>query len=162
MRIFAAKDRSVRHYAGAVYGTILVMALLAIEPDTEPAEEVAAAVAVTMIVFWLAHVYAHSIATRLRTGEELSWQHIRAQASSEWPIVQASAPAVIALLLAAVGVFDTGTAIAIGLGLGMLQLFGWGVFIGRLQGLPPARAVLVGVIDCSFGLAIVGLETLVH
>jgi hypothetical protein len=138
------------------------MALLAIEPDTEPAEEVAGAVAVTMLAFWLAHVYAHSVATRLRTGEPLSWVHIREQASAEWPIVQASVPAVVALLLAATGAFETDTAITIGLALGMIQLFGWGVYIGRLQGLGPPRAIIVGLIDCSFGLLIVAIETLVH
>jgi hypothetical protein len=34
--------------------------------------------------------------------------------------------------------------------------------LGRRQGLGRGRAILVGVIDCSFGLVIVLIEVLVH
>jgi hypothetical protein len=153
---------SERHYAGAVYGTILVMALLAIEPETESAWEVAAALAATMFAFWLAHVYAHSVAARLHEAERLSWSHVRAQMAIEWPMVESSLPALAALLLAAAGAFETDTAITLGLVFGMLQLFGWGLYIGLGQGLTPWRSAFIGAVDCSFGLVIVLIETLVH
>jgi hypothetical protein len=151
-----------RHYAGALYGTILVMALLAVEPENDPAAEVAATVAATMAVFWLAHVYAHSVAARLSSGRRLSWSHVREVLSHEWPMLQSALPALAALVLAAVGLFGTSTAITIGLSLGILELFGWGIYLGRRQGLGLGRAILVGVIDGSFGLALVALEALVH
>jgi hypothetical protein len=153
---------SERHYAGAIYGTLLVMALLAVEPEDDPPAQVAAAVAITVVVFWLAHVYAHSIGERVRTGGRLSWPHLRTQLAHEWPLVQSAVPALLALLLAVVGLFSTETAITIGLALGMIELFAWGVLVGRRQDLGRGRAVLVGAIDCSFGLVIVALETLVH
>jgi hypothetical protein len=155
-------ERSDRHYAGAIYGTLLVMALLAVEADDDPAGQVALAVGATMLAFWLAHVYAHSLGVRLRSGEPLSWTNLRIEMANEWPLVQAAGPAVAALLLAAAGLFDTGTAIVIGLVLGMVELFAWGVLLGRRQGLGRGRAILVGVIDCSFGLVIVLIEVLVH
>jgi len=155
-------ERSERHYAGAIYGTLLVMALLAVEPEDDPAGKVAAAVAVTMLVFWLAHVYAHSIGSRVRTGARVSWRHLRTEMAHEWPLVQSAVPALAALLLAAAGVFGTHTAVVIGLTLGMVELFAWGVLLGLRQGLGGGRAILVGAIDCSFGLGVVLLETLVH
>jgi hypothetical protein len=155
-------ERSERHYAGAIYGTLLVMALLAVEPEDDPPGNVAAAVAVSVLVFWLAHVYAHSIGARVRTGAQLSWSHLRTEMAHEWPLVQSALPAIAALLLAAAGVFGTATAIVIGLTLGMVELFAWGVLLGLRQELGFGRAIVVGVIDCSFGLVIVTLETLVH
>ena len=118
--------------------------------------------AVTVLVFWLAHVYAHSIGTRLRTGARQSWAHLRAEMANEWPLVQAAGPALAVLLLAAAGLFDTETAVVIGLTTGMIGLFAWGVVLGRRQGLGLGRAIVVGAIDCSFGLVIVALETMVH
>jgi hypothetical protein len=161
-RFRSRSETSERHYAGAIYGTLLVMALLAVEPEDDPPEKVAATVAGTMLAFWLAHVYAHTLATRLRAGVGPSWAHLREEMAHEWPLVQSALPALGALLLAAAGLFATGTAIAIGLTLGMVELFAWGVVLGRRQGVGYGRAILVGAIDCSFGLVIVVLETLVH
>ena len=155
-------ERSDRHYSGAIYGTLLVMALLAVQPEDDPPEKVAAGVAATMLAFWLAHVYAHSLATRLLTGDPPSWTHVREELAHEWPLVQSAGPGLAGLLLATTGLFGTETAITIGLALGMVELFAWGVLLGRRQDLGYGRAILVGVIDCSFGLVIVILEALVH
>jgi hypothetical protein len=138
------------------------MALLAIEPEDDPPGKVAVGVAATMLAFWLAHVYAHSLGTRIRTGAVVSWKHLRKEMAHESPLAQSAGPAIVALLLAAAGLFGTETAITIGLTLGMVELFAWGVLLGHRQGLGPARAILVGVIDCGFGLVIVLLETVVH
>lgn len=161
-RIRSWADMSERRFAGAIYGTILVMALLAVEPQDDPPEEVAAAVGATILAFWLAHVYAHSLGARLRTGGRLSWAHLRQEMAHEWPLVQSATPALAALLLATAGLWSTNTAITIGLSLGMVELFAWGVALGLRQSLSRRRSILVGVIDCSFGLLIVALEVLVH
>ena len=65
--------------AGALYGTIAVAALLAAEsPTRETYARTVAAVAITLLMYWLAHSYAEFAGERLQTGDQLTlsglWQ----------------------------------------------------------------------------------------
>ena len=86
---------------------------------------------VTSLVFWLAHVYAHGIADSVARGERVSPVHLRHIARRESSIVEAAAPPVAALLLGALGVISTNT--AVWLAFGRMQLSDMGVAMG-LQG----------------------------
>lgn len=58
--------------AGGIYGTILVAPVLAAADAKGAIWRALAIVVVTTLVFWLAHVYAHSLARSLDQGAVLS------------------------------------------------------------------------------------------
>src|SRR5437879_4506932 len=125
--------RSSTNVAGAIYGQVLAsseVAALSLDKELDSAE-ILGALAVTMLVFWLAHVYAHTISDRLTAERLPAARELRAAMAREWPMVQAAAPAAVALGLGAVGVYSTRTAVLVALGLGVLNLFLWGVAIAR-------------------------------
>ena len=69
-----ASADSPRAIAGAVYGTIVVMATLAAGGSGEAnrdAWQLAVFVLATVVVLWLAHVYAHGLAESIERGRRL-------------------------------------------------------------------------------------------
>ena len=90
---------------GFIYGTIVVLAVLVAGAKAYPNEagKIAALVAITSVVFWLAHVYAHSLAQSVARDEHLSLAELRQIARREGSIVEAALPPLGALMLGAFG-----------------------------------------------------------
>jgi hypothetical protein len=150
--------------AGAIYGQILVTSIVAAlsEEETLSAQEIFIGVLGTMLVFWLAHVYAAAVARRLSRREPLRLREILDIANDEWPMVQSAAPALVALGLAWAGVFSTSAGVDLAIAAGIGALFAWGFVIARRSGLSPAGTLGSIALSGAFGLAIVGLKTVVH
>jgi hypothetical protein len=150
--------------ARAIYGTILVMAVISGLSHDEGigSAELIAAVAATTFVFWVAHVYAEILGRRLEGEGQFAWASIRAVMRSEWPIVEAALLPVLALLVGVVGIVETGTAVNIAIGAGVVELFGWGIAAGRKLELSTAGTILAGVVNGALGLVVVLLKVLVH
>jgi hypothetical protein len=148
----------------AIYGQILVTSLVgALSEDSDiDAEYILVSVVATMLVFWLAHVYAEAMSRGLEAGRHLGWAEIRGLAAAEWPLVQAAFPTAIVLALGAIGVLSTETAVDIAIAVGVVALFSWGLAIGRASGSSWAAALFGAVISAGFGLVVVGLKGLVH
>ena len=150
--------------ARAIYGTILVMAVisgLSHDEDIGSAKLIAA-VCATTLVFWIAHVYAEILGRRLEGEEQFAWASIRVVMRGEWPIVEAALLPVLALLVGVVGIVDTDTAVNIAIGAGVVELFAWGIAAGRKLELSTGATVLAGVVNGALGLVIVLLKVLVH
>jgi hypothetical protein len=64
--------------ARAIYGQVLVTSLVgALSEDSEiEAGYILLSVATTMLIFWLAHVYAEAMSRGLEAGRHLSWAEI--------------------------------------------------------------------------------------
>lgn len=153
-----------RNVAAAVYGQILVTALVATlsEDDSISIGSLLFWVAVTMLVFWLAHLYAEGVAVRLERERDLGLADVGELVRNELPELYATLPAVIVLALGWVGVLSRDAAIDIAIGAGVATLAGMGFVIARRSHLPPrATAVAVGV-NGAFGLAIVALKVFTH
>jgi hypothetical protein len=86
---------------GAIYGQILVTSFVAAlsEVADVDAGEIFASLLATMLVFWLAHVYADAVAQRLEREDPLTWREVWNIAKYEWPGLQAAVPALVALSL---------------------------------------------------------------
>jgi hypothetical protein len=93
---------------GFVYGTIIVLSVIVAGAKAFPHElgHVALLVAVTTVVFWLAHVYAHGLAFSVRHDTHLSAAELGRIFRREASIVEAVVPPVVALVLGAVGCSD--------------------------------------------------------
>lgn len=151
------------NYAGAIYGTILSMAVIAgISVDAEVRPGIIAVwAAVTAIVFWIAHVYSHYV-TSDRVYTAGSMRYLREAMRNDWPMVQGSLIPAAALLLATLGLVSDSDATYYAVGTGVLVLFGAGLLVGRRQRLGIRRAVLTGSVNATIGLAIVALKVFVH
>jgi hypothetical protein len=160
----ARSGRLPANAARAIYGQILVTSLVgALSEDSEiEAGYILVSVVSTMLVFWLAHVYAEALSRGLEARRHLEWAEIRRLAAREWPLVQAAIPTAIVLALGAIGALSTETAVDIAIALGIVALFTWGLAIGRASGWSWAAALFGAAISACFGLAVVGLKALVH
>ena len=144
--------------ARAIYGQILVTSLVgALSEDSDiDAEYILVSVGGTMLVFWLAHVYAEAISRGLVAGRHVSWAEVRGLAAGEWPLVQAAFPTAIVLALGALGAFSTQTAVDHrdrGRRRGRSSPGGWRSAAPRVL---VAASLFGAVISASFGLVVVG------
>jgi hypothetical protein len=150
--------------AGAVYGTILALSVIAgVSEDADAgAASVLGAVLVTSFAFWIAHVYAESLTARIAHPHARWRELVRRAVTREWPLLQAALAPAIPLLLGAVGVLSRDTAINLAIALALADLFGWGVAVGRASRQRPARAALSGFLNVALGGVVVALKVVVH
>jgi hypothetical protein len=149
-------------YAAAVYGSVLVTALVGAAYEAQlDARTMTLTVLTTTLVFWLAHVWSEVMGVRL-AGTVPHWSHIRRVAVSEWPVVEAGFVPDALLALAWAGVYSRDTGAELAMIAAVLQLGAWGFAAGWRTQHRPAPAIVTGAVDCAFGLAIVGLEVVIH
>jgi hypothetical protein len=150
--------------ARSIYGTILALAVVlavADDPDHGIAYVLGGLLA-TAVVFWLAHVYAEVLAEHVRSQTTSWWADVRYALTREWPLVRAAGPLAVALLLGVAGLVSRDTAVDLAVGVGLVELFGWGLAVGRKLGQRLPLAVLTGLANCALGAALVALKGLVH
>jgi hypothetical protein len=151
--------------SGGLYGTVVVLAVITAltrgHGDTGPGV-VLGGVLVTAVVFWIVHVYADTLAARVvephRRWRDLAVEHAR----HDITIVEAAIPPAVALLLGVLGVVARETAIWGAIALGLIDLFGWGVLLGRALGYGASRTVVIGMLNVGLGAVMVVLKVLVH
>jgi hypothetical protein len=148
--------------AGAIYGTIVAMAVIA-GTARDPAHGKALGLVVaTLVVFWLAHVYAHTLSSHLRGEHGPGWSAVVAAMDEERPLLEGPVPLLVVLLLGELGLLEGGTAVRLALWLGIAELVLWGVLYSRRQHWNWLVAVTAGAVNGLFGLLIVLLEVIVH
>jgi hypothetical protein len=148
---------------GFIYGTIVVLAVVAAGARAYPddAGRIAALVAVTSAVFWLAHVYAHGLARSVAEDRHLTFAELRSLADREGSIVEAAVPPVAALVLGALGVLSTRTAVWVAFGLGLAVLVGLGLTFARIERLGRLGTCAVVGANLALGAALVALKLVV-
>jgi hypothetical protein len=151
------------NFAAAVYGSILAAGVVAsLDVGDVSDGDMTIALGGTMLVFWLAHVWSEALADRMNDPRPYTWRRLRAVAAWHWPMVQASAGPLGALLLADVGVWSLDTAVNVALAISVAQLVAWGVAVGRRTFDSWPAALLSGAFDGLLGAGLIVLKTLVH
>jgi hypothetical protein len=151
------------NYAAAIYGSILVAAMVASLSEAHAdAGTLAVAVLASMVVFWMAHVWSDAVAARLRHPGPFSWPALRAAGRSQWPMLQAAALPVAVLVLAWAGAWSVTTAETLALAVSVVQLAAWGLFVGFHTFSSWPLAILSACVDGALGLTIVALKVLVQ
>ena len=151
------------NYAGAIYGTILSMAVISTvskDPSLGPVA-IAGWAAATTFVFFLAHVYADIVASGFARPAEAK-NLLRSVARKQWPMVQGALIPAAAMLLAPLGVVSEENATYVAVYVGVIMLFFAGLAIGGREQLGWIRMVTIGTINASIGLLIVGLKIFVY
>jgi hypothetical protein len=151
-------DRST--IAGTVYGTIIVMSVLAASAKAYEHQlwRLVVLVGVTAVVLWLAHVYAHGLGESLNLGRRLTTSELASIARREYSVVAAAVLPLVAVVLGAVGILAQPTAVRLGLWLGVATLAAQGVRYARLEHLSPSATFVTISLNLTIGLAIVALE----
>lgn len=152
------------NFASAIYGEILLLAVLAAVGEHDAAAgTVLVTVVSSQLVFWLAHAYSETIGGQLHSDEQrFDRDSVGRVMEHEWPIMQAAGPAVIFMVLAMLDVLETTTAIDVAIGIGVLSLFGWGFAAGRRSRDTLRGQLLAGALSGALGLVIVGLKIAIH
>ena len=155
-RMFSTAPHEI---AGLVYGTIVTMGALAAGSQAEPDPwRLAVAVAATVVVLWIAHVYSDALAETIATGHRLDRAEFVDVARRELSIPLAAVGPVIALSLGALGVLRESTAIWVAFGIGLATLFIEGIRYAGVEHLSRPAKVLTVALNVSLGLAIVALK----
>lgn len=148
--------------AGTVYGTIVVMATVTAGSygGQMDARRLSVAVVVTVLVLWIAHVYAHALAESLERGRRLDGAELGSVARRELAIPVAAVAPVAALVLAALGVLGEQTAVWLALGIGVATLGVQGARYATVEQLDRTGTLVLIAINVVLGLVIVALKAL--
>ena len=149
--------------AGTVYGTVIVMSVLAAgaKPYEHQLWRLVALVGVSSVVLWLAHVYSHGLAESLKLGRRVTVAEASSIARREYSVIAAAILPLVALGLGALGVLSPRAAVLLALGLGAAALTVQGIRYARLERLSPIATILTIGLNLAIGLALVALEVLV-
>jgi hypothetical protein len=148
--------------AGTVYGTIVVMATVTAGAHGEQTDmgRLAVVVGVTVLVFWTAHVYAHTLAESLERGRRLDRAELGDVARRELSMPAAAVAPFMVLVLGALGILGAQTALWLALGIGVATLGVQGARYAAVEQLDRTGTVAVIAINVCLGLVIVGLKAL--
>ena len=156
-----SRPRRPQNLQGAIYGTVLALSVTAVGSEKETDVEVLVSVVATAVVFWVVHVYASVLAARLEHDAPIR-ASIRAEAEREWPLVQATAPIVVPLVLGTVGAVGDQTGYWLAIVVGILVLAGFGARTARQKKASGTTVVVVALLNAVLGLTFVVLKVLVH
>ena len=150
-----------RRRAAGIYGTIVTAAVMAAAGSRLPTLELETSILVTLLVYWVAEVYAHLLAGQLERGRLPSVRQIRSELTATWTMVSASfLPLLVLLLVRAAGTSAPAAANA-GLisALVLLVFYGWSA--GRAADLRGARLLFITSIAAVLGLLMIVLKNVV-
>jgi hypothetical protein len=147
--------------AAGVYGVIIGAAVMA-SSHAGSAAAVIVAVVVTLVVYWSAERYARLLAARIHDGRTSVRHHMRAQLTSGWEIVTASAlPVAVLAVLRLTGVsLDRAVIGALTCSALLLCRAGWEM--GGHGGLTHFERIASTAIAGAFGLVMILLKIALH
>ncbi len=109
----------------------------------------------------LAKVYALSLSERATLRTLSSWGRAVELVRYEWPMLRAAAPAALAIVLWWAGACGRSTGLWLAVGFGIAELALLGIVVALNEGLGSWRALRMGALDASLGLALVAVKALV-
>ncbi len=83
--------------AGAIYGIIAAMAVIAGTASGPSHAKPLSLTVATLLVFWLAHVYAQALSHHLRGARRLEWSVLREAMIEERPLLEGPVPLLVVL-----------------------------------------------------------------
>ena len=147
-------------YAPAVYGSLLVTTLLAVQWQGDPnIELIGLSLLISVVAFWLTDVWSEIVAHRVhgpidvRTAVGIG----RSQATMLTSVI---VPGIILASPRFLGV-DVDFAIGAALLVSLVQLFLWGLAVGLAAHGSRVLALGVALVDCGIGVGVVILKVLV-
>jgi hypothetical protein len=149
--------------AGLIYGTISVAALLAAESArSETYPKTVGAVAIIMILYWMAHSYSEYAAERMQEHEPFTYTGMIANATRELTVlIGAAVPFAMLVICWIVGASLT-LAVAAASWASAAIVIATEIVIGVRANLTGRELVRQTVVGAILGLLIVALRVLLH
>lgn len=149
--------------AGSVYGTIVVLAVLA---DGAAAYEhelwkLDALLLASVLVLWVAHTYAHGLGESLRLDRRLTRPELVAILNRELAIPLAALLPLAAITVGALRAINDSGAVWVAFGIGVVTLTVQGVRFARLERLRLGGTAVVVAANLSLVAVIVVVKVLV-
>jgi hypothetical protein len=161
LKRFILGDR--QRISGSVYGTIIVMSILSAGAESYEHRlwRLVVIAAASVVVLWLAHVYAHGLEESLKLGRRATVAELSSIARREYSVVVAAIPLLAAVALGAAGVLKERTAVQLALWLGVAALTSQGIRYAQLERLGRSATFITVSLNLAIGLGLVALEVLV-
>jgi hypothetical protein len=161
LKRFLLGDRE--RIAGTVYGTIIVMSVLAAAAKAYEHHlwRLAVLAGVSVVVLWLAHVYADGLGESLKLGRRVTVAELSSIARREYSVVLAGVLPLTSVLLGAAGILAGRTAVVLALWLGVAALTVQGIRYAQLERLGRGAAIVTVGVNVGIGLALVALEVFI-
>jgi hypothetical protein len=147
---------------GFIYGTIVALSVIVAGARAYPhgPGHIAVLVAVTCVVFWLTHVYAHGLGHAVAKEEHLTLSELGHIARREGSLVEAAVPPIAVLVLGALGILSANAATWLAFGSGLVVLVAQGLVFARVERLGVLATVAVASANLSLGLILAALKLL--
>lgn len=126
----------------------------------DKAGQIGVLVAVTLVVFYLAHVYAVLMGRWSEEKVVPRWPEWKAELSRQWPMVSIATVPVIVLLLGAFDVVGDRFAINAAFFLCIAGLAGTSWYAAREAGATRVQSVMAVALAVGIGMAIIALKAL--
>jgi uncharacterized membrane protein len=152
-----------RGIAGSVYGAVVVMGTITAGSAgrTTSAWKLGIVTSATVVVFWVAHVYAHSLGESLERERTVTRRELADVARRESSILLAAVGPVLALVLGATGVIRETTSVWAALAIGVATLAAQGLRYARSERMGLAGTVVAVSVNLALGLVIVAMKAFV-
>jgi hypothetical protein len=149
--------------AGTVYGTIIVMSVIAAGAHAYEHHlwRLVVLAGGSAVVLWLAHVYSHALGESLTLGRRITVDEVASIARLEFAVIAAAIIPLVAVALGATGVLAQRTGVQLALWLGVAALAAQGIRYARLERLSPTSTIVTIGLNLAIGLALVALEVLI-
>ena len=162
--MLSASDAKSRNYSAAIYGLIVAGSIIAAADPRSGERSIvtAALVVMSLVIFWLAHVYSNELGAWSEHGVTPTWASWKRELGRQWPMVGAGTTPV--LILACGGFNFVSDAVAVNLALFVCTAeLGLAAFVAARRGGAGIRvSILSTAVAVTFGLALILLKTLLH
>jgi hypothetical protein len=149
--------------SGAVYGVIVIAALLAAESGQhESFIDTVASAAIATALYWFAHADANVLGSRLSTRERLTMGALMRALAHDWALVRGAAIPLLALLIAWAAAASQQDAVTVALWSAIASLIAFELIAGiRAHASASELALEVGA-GAAMGVAIIALKVVLH
>jgi hypothetical protein len=148
---------------GAVYGTMIVGAVLATESaGRETLVETVTAVALALGLYWLAHAYAATLGQRLDNQTPLSTAALRRALVRDFAIVRGAIAPILALLIAAAAGASLATAVLAAVWTSAVLIVTFEVVAATRAQMRGRELIVQVCVGAIMGLAIIALRVVMH
>ena len=146
--------------SGAVYGTIIILAVIAAEARGYEHHmwQLGVVAFTTAVVLWLAHVYSDALGESVRRGRRLSLAEVGGIARRDHAIVLAAVPPVLAIIAGSSGLMNEHWAYRLATALGITALVVQGIRYATLDRLGLVGTAVAIALNLLFSLLIVLAE----
>ncbi len=159
LRSLAPRDGEV----GAIYGLILVGSLMAAESYKQESHlDVLLSVAITLVVYWLAHAYSLVLGRRIERSEVLSLRSLYDGARDSASVLQGALVPLLALLVAWGAGAAPQTSIDIALWSAVATLVCLELIAGLRAKVRPLELALSCCVGAAIGAVVLALKVLLH